>query len=252
VRGEFGLAREITETFLREAERGARTTEYGVGRRLLGCMCFWRGDFIEAQANLVEALSIYDPERDREARFGFGPDYGAAVRAYLATTKWLLGEVGPGRALIEEAVPHATETGHVSTLVHIYFYKAHFEIVRGDAGAARRAAEIVVKLSQENALTLSARARGFYRRSTRPFMPAPPRWSSCQLGLCSTEVRHGQAISIKPGHLFAKNYPQLPLKADQPNLQYSHKSVYISAPPCLLFPPQKSMVMESSYVSRQL
>jgi predicted ATPase len=58
------------------------------------------------------------------------------------------------RALIEEAVAHAIETGHVPTLVHTYFFKAHFEIVRGDAGAAQRDAEIVVKLSQENALTL--------------------------------------------------------------------------------------------------
>src|SRR6516225_2343868 len=116
VRGELRLAREVAEIFLREAERGAWTTEYGFGRRLLGNTCLWQGDFIEAQANLVEALSIYDPERDREARFGFGADTGAAARAYLAITKWQLGEVGPARAFIEEAVAHAIETGYVPTL----------------------------------------------------------------------------------------------------------------------------------------
>src|SRR5262249_59048090 len=79
-RGEFGFAREIAETFLREADREARTTEYGVGRRLLGFTCLFRCDFIEAQANLVEALSIYNPERDREARFRFGVDNGACAR----------------------------------------------------------------------------------------------------------------------------------------------------------------------------
>ena len=41
LRGELGLAREIAETFLREAERGARTTERGAGRRLLGNTCLW-------------------------------------------------------------------------------------------------------------------------------------------------------------------------------------------------------------------
>src|SRR5215467_3767673 len=107
VRGELGLAREIAATFLREAECEARTTEVGVGRRLVGCTCLWQGDFIEAQANLVEALRIYDPERDREARFRFGRDTGANARAYLAITKWQLGEVGPARALIEETVAHA-------------------------------------------------------------------------------------------------------------------------------------------------
>jgi predicted ATPase len=155
-RGELGLAREIAETFLREAEHGGRTTEYGFGRRLLGVTCLWQGYFIEAQSNFVEALSIYDPERDREARFRFGPDSGAAARAQLALTKWQLGEIGPARALIEEAVVHAIESGHVPTLGITYFHKAHFEIVRGDAGTARRDAEIVIKLSQENAIPLLA------------------------------------------------------------------------------------------------
>jgi predicted ATPase len=153
-RAELGFAREIAETFLREAERGALTTECGFGRRLLGLTCLWQGDFIEAQANFVEALSIYDPERDREATFRFGQDIGAAAKHHLAITKWQLGEVRPARALIEEAVAHASETRHVPTLVNAYFFKAVFEIVRGDAGAARRDAEIVVELSQENALTL--------------------------------------------------------------------------------------------------
>jgi predicted ATPase len=156
LRGELRLAREIAETFLREAERGARTTERGFSHGLMGHTCLFQGDFIEARANLVEALSIYDPERDREAMFRIGQDTGAAARARLAHTKWQLGEVGPARALIEEAVAHAIETGHVPTLVNTYFHKAHFEIVRGAAGAARRDAEIVVELSEENALTLFA------------------------------------------------------------------------------------------------
>src|SRR5499433_2943132 len=117
VRGELAFGREIAETFLREAERGARTTECGVGRHLMGFTCLWQGDFIEAQANLVEALSIYDPERDREATFRFGAHTGAIARANLAITKWQLGEVGPARALIEEAIAYAIETGHVPTLI---------------------------------------------------------------------------------------------------------------------------------------
>jgi predicted ATPase len=86
--------------------------------------------------------------------FRFGQDTGAAARAYLAITKWQLGEVGAAQALIDEAVAHASETGHVPTRVLTHCLKAYFEIVRGDAGAARRDAEIVVELSQENALAL--------------------------------------------------------------------------------------------------
>jgi hypothetical protein len=50
LRGELRLAREIAETFLREAQREAGTTERGAGRRLLGTTCLFQGDFIEAQA----------------------------------------------------------------------------------------------------------------------------------------------------------------------------------------------------------
>jgi predicted ATPase len=105
---------------------------------------------------LVQSLSICDPERNREARFRFGQDPGAAARVYLAITKWPLGEVGQARALIEEAVVWATEANHVPTLINTYFNKAHFEIVRGDTEAARRDAEIVVKLGRDNALALYA------------------------------------------------------------------------------------------------
>jgi class 3 adenylate cyclase/predicted ATPase len=156
MRGELPLAREIAETFLREAERGAGTMECEVGRRFVGLTSLFQGHLVEAQANLVEALSTYDPERDHEARFRFGGDIGAVSRVYLATTKWLLGEVGRARALIEEAIAHAIESDHVTSLVNTYAFKALFEMVRGDAEAARRDAEIVIKLSQENALPLYA------------------------------------------------------------------------------------------------
>jgi hypothetical protein len=41
----------------------------------------WHGDFIGAEANLAEALRIYDPERDRDARFRFSVDTGAGAAA---------------------------------------------------------------------------------------------------------------------------------------------------------------------------
>jgi class 3 adenylate cyclase/predicted ATPase len=192
VRGEWRFAREVAEAFLRNAERGARTTECAFGRRLLGYTCHGQGDFIEAQSNLVEALSIYDPERDREATFRFGADTGAAARAYLAITKWQLGEVGPARALIEGAIAHAIESGHVPTLVHTYLFKAHFEMVRGDAGAARRDAEVVDKLSQENALTLYA-AMGALQSG----------WASARLDgreTGATALRHALAVLIDQGN----------------------------------------------------
>ena len=109
-RGEFVVGRETAEAFRREAENAARMTEAVVGRRMLGLNCLWQGDFTLSQANLVQALRMYDPQRDREARFRFGMDSGACATAYLAHTSWQFGEIEQARALIDEAVARAVES----------------------------------------------------------------------------------------------------------------------------------------------
>jgi hypothetical protein len=70
----------------------------------------------------------------------------ARPREPIAITKWQLGEVGPARALIEDRRPR-DRNRYVPTLVHTYVNKAHFEIVRGDAGAAGRTGSMDDRLS---------------------------------------------------------------------------------------------------------
>jgi tetratricopeptide (TPR) repeat protein len=148
-RGELGSAREAAETFRREAENEGRMTEAAVGRRILGVTCAWQGDFAEAQANLEEALRIYDPKRDREAKFRFGLDPGASATAHLAHASWQLGEDGRPRELIEESVARAVDSAHAPSQANTFLYKALLEILRGDATASRHAAETVVELSRQ-------------------------------------------------------------------------------------------------------
>jgi hypothetical protein len=45
MRGEYRLARETAEIFLRDAENGAWRTEVAAARRVLGLTCLWQGDF---------------------------------------------------------------------------------------------------------------------------------------------------------------------------------------------------------------
>ena len=103
-RGELGLARETAEIFVRETMSEAWMTEAGVARRMLGLTCLHQGDLIDALAHLEEAARIYDPERDRDAKFRFGVDTGASATLFLAHTRWQLGEIGRAQELIEEAV----------------------------------------------------------------------------------------------------------------------------------------------------
>jgi class 3 adenylate cyclase/predicted ATPase len=154
-RGEFALGRETAEAFRREAENAARMTEAVVGRRMLGLNYLWQGDFTQSQANLVQALRIYDPQRDREAKFRFGMDSGACATAYLAHTSWQFGEIERARELIEEAVARAVESGHAPSLAQVYQFKALLGVFRGDANAALHAGETVIGLGREHGLAIA-------------------------------------------------------------------------------------------------
>ena len=114
-----------------------------------------QGEFNEAEAHLVRALKVYDPERDREANLRFGVDTGAAALIYLACVKWVLGSPAQARELIEEAVARALASGHVPTMASIYQYKAYFELQRGDAVATRSTAETLPELGQRYKLHLT-------------------------------------------------------------------------------------------------
>ena len=153
-RGELGLARETAEIFVRETTGEAWMTEAGVARRMLGLTCLYQGDLIDARAHLEEAARIYDPERDRDAKYRFGVDTGASATLFLAHTRWQLGEIGRAQELIEEAVVRAVESAHGATQTNAYYYKALFEIFRGDAAAALSAGRSVVELSRKHGLTV--------------------------------------------------------------------------------------------------
>ena len=153
-RGELRSARETAEKFLREAEKEAPTTEAAAARRCLGVACLWQGDLAVARAHFEQALGTLDPERDREAKFRFGMDVGVSATVFLALTNWLLGEAGPARKLIEEAIARAVESAHSPTLANVYWFKALFDAFRDDAEAGRRAADSLLEVGRRHSLGL--------------------------------------------------------------------------------------------------
>ena len=79
-------------------------TEASVSHCMLGFTRLMQGDLTSARTHLEEALKIYDPQRDRDAKFRFGTDCGATTTVLLGLTNWLLGEFGRARQLIDNAV----------------------------------------------------------------------------------------------------------------------------------------------------
>jgi tetratricopeptide (TPR) repeat protein len=154
VRGELSLARETAESFLGDAENEGRTTEAAVARRCLGMARLYQGDFFDAEANLAEALRIYDPERDRDARFRFGEDAGASAAGFLALASWALGDVERARTLAEDALARADESAHAPTRANVYHFISRYQTLRGDPEAVSRMAKIPVELGREHGMAL--------------------------------------------------------------------------------------------------
>ena len=154
MRGELRSARETSENFLSEAEKQERMTEAAAARRSLGLACLFQGELAAGRAHFEQALRIFDPERDREAKFRFGPDAGVSATVYLTLANWLLGEAGPARNRIEEAIARAVESAHAPTLANAYYFRGLFDGFRDDAEAARRAADSVLEVSRAHGLGL--------------------------------------------------------------------------------------------------
>ena len=127
MRGEMGLARETAERFCHEAEREQLPTDVAVAYRCLGLVCLHQGDFMEAQASFARTLQIYDPARDRDAKFRFGMHPAAAAPLYLGYISWLWGQLEQARDFIGEGIARVAETTHVPTQVNLHHYVALLE-----------------------------------------------------------------------------------------------------------------------------
>jgi class 3 adenylate cyclase/tetratricopeptide (TPR) repeat protein len=148
-RGEFRVARDTAERFLREAEVEGRIAEAKVAHITLGLACMQLGDLRGARTQLELGLSHFE-EPGRELRDRFGLDGGASARAFLALTMWLSGDLPRARELIEEATRLAGEVGHPPTTAAVLMYKIAIETARNDFESVVVDAEKFLKISQQH------------------------------------------------------------------------------------------------------
>jgi adenylate cyclase len=151
-RGDLTLARQIAETFRREAGDGADAPSLVRACACMGLIVLTQGDPAGARTHLKEALQIYDPGWDREAKLRFGSEVGALASAFLANASWLLGDVALARELIDQAAARAIQSQHAPTKAFICSRLAQLDAVRGDAKAMLSKSETMIELSQEHGI----------------------------------------------------------------------------------------------------
>src|SRR6202023_1482407 len=117
--------------------------EAGVAHRAAGLRCWFTGEYREARDHFERALALFQPGRDDDLGFRFGPDPGVAVMANLATALWSLGEVERAISLFDRVQTRMADLTHVGTLAFGRMHAARFELMRGEhARAAPHISEV--------------------------------------------------------------------------------------------------------------
>ena len=177
VRGELPSMRAHSADFLNDVEARPDSPEAGVAHRAAGITCWVAGEYREARDHLERALALFQPGRDDDLAFRFGPDPGVLAMHYLALTLWPMGDIGRAVSLVGRAEARIADLTHVGTLAPGRMHAAMFDLMRGDR--ARVAA---------NAFELTRLAREFDLNLFRAFSVFLEGWASTASGASGSRL----------------------------------------------------------------
>ena len=180
VRGELPSMRAHSAAFLGDVEARPNSPEAGVAHRAAGITCWVAGEYAQAREHLERALALFQPGRDDDLAFRFGPDPGVLAMNYLALTLWPMGDIGGAVSLVDRAEARIADLTHVGTLAPGRMHAAMFDLMRGER--ARVAA---------NAFELTRLAREFDLNLFRAFSVFLEGWASTARGSRLEGMRRG-------------------------------------------------------------
>ena len=154
VRGELSAMSAHAEAFLGDVEARPDSPEAGVAHRAVGITCWVAGEYREARDHLERALALFQPGRDDDLAFRFGPDPGVLAMHYLALTLWPMGDIGRAVSLVGRAEARIADLTHVGTLAPGRMHAAMFDLMRGDRARVAPNAFELTRLAREFDLNL--------------------------------------------------------------------------------------------------
>ncbi len=116
VRGPLAKACTLAESLLSWATHQHNPDLLIRAHESVGSTYSFLGRFAEAKTHLLEAKSLYDPERHRSQVVPYTQDPGITARIMLARTLWVLGELDQVEMLLAEAIAMARELEHPFTM----------------------------------------------------------------------------------------------------------------------------------------
>ena len=195
MRAELRSAREVAETFLREAEAELRHGGGGVAHRGTWTDVCHARRTRRRRSPLERALRDFAPDRDGETRFRFGWDNGIMAAAQLAWPVWFLGQGERARQLSERAIRGAIASGHVATLVHARWMETILIGYRHDADATLRAATLV-RLGRDHRMDLHAAVGEVYASWAHGRLVEPKSGSRGMRDALETYIAQGNRLFV--------------------------------------------------------
>ncbi|MGO9423696.1 AAA family ATPase [Roseiarcus sp.] len=142
------------EAFLQDVESSPGSPEAGVAHRAYGVTQWFTGNYVEARAHFEKAVTLFDPERDRDLAFRFGQDVGVSATIYLAMALWPLGEVDRARQIAGATAARIVKLNHLATSTYGLMHCAMFEIVARNVDRAAPLAKAVSSVAREHGIAL--------------------------------------------------------------------------------------------------
>jgi tetratricopeptide (TPR) repeat protein len=150
LRTEYDKAMQLGERMLHLAEQQGDTDMQVEGHMILGYNLAFVEDLRVGLEHLEKAMALYDPERPRVRRLGFGSNPGVIIRTVSSLFLWTLGYPDRARQRADEGITLAHKLNHPYTLAYTLFHNGLLHIWLRNPEVAHERGQAVLNLAEEH------------------------------------------------------------------------------------------------------
>jgi tetratricopeptide (TPR) repeat protein len=150
LRTEYQKAMQLGERMLHLAEQRGDTDMQVEGHMILGYNLAFVEDPRIGLEHLEKAMALYDTERPRVRRLGFGSNPAVIIRTVSSLFLWILGYPDRARTLADEGITLAQKLNHPYTLAYTLFHNGLLHIWLRNPEVAHERGQAVLNLAEEH------------------------------------------------------------------------------------------------------
>lgn len=152
INAQFNVAAELGQRFLDLARQENDSGYCCIGYRMLGVVMFYRGQLVEAQQELKNALALYDPAKHRSLALRFGTDIAVTALNYLAWADAIMGLPAAAEQHVQLAIEQARRCDHALSLAQALHMRCVVMTIARDYVGLQAASQIALKFCEEKNL----------------------------------------------------------------------------------------------------